>query len=295
MAAAGSSRRLQIAIICGGPIGQRSESLANARMLALLLSQAGHAPTLLDAAESSLAALEAPGIELCHVALADDGRWHRRLEARGIAHTGSSAEGVEIAASRAAARTFLMRFDVATPGFVLLRSCVSPLEAVARVASLGYPLLVRPDSRQQGGVRVLRNADELSQTLPELFRDTDRILVERMLCGRAYSIVLQGEQALPLVPSRVVDEDACGEPTDHERRRMEHVASMAAIALGLSGLVQVEVVLDHQGRPWVLEVNPSPSIVEGSVTARAAAAARLPLADLCQWMVQDCLMAESLR
>jgi D-alanine-D-alanine ligase len=266
-------------------------------MLALLLSQAGHAPTLLDSAESSLAALESPGIELCHVTVADDGQWHRRLEARGIAHTGSSAEGIELAASRAAARQFLMRFDVPTPGFVLLRSCVSPLEAVARVASLGYPLLVRADGRQCSGVRVLKNADELSQSLPELFRDTDRILVERMLRGQAWSIVLQGEQALPPVPSHVVDEETSEQQplNDLGRRRLEHAASMAAVALGLSGLVQVEAVLDYQGRPWVLEVNPSPSIVEGSVAARAAAAARLPLGELCQWMVQDCLMAESMR
>jgi D-alanine-D-alanine ligase-like ATP-grasp enzyme len=98
------------------------------------------------------------------------------------------------------------------------------------------------------------------------------------------------------VPARVVDEETSAQPlSDLDRRRLEHAASMAAVALGLSGLVQVETVLDHQGRPWVLEVNPSPSILEGSVAARAAAAARLPLAELCQWMVQECWMAESLR
>lgn len=179
----------------------------------------------------------------------------------------------------------------------MLRSSVSPLEAVARVASLRYPLIVRPDDRRLSGARLVRNADELTDTLHTLFQDANRVICERCLAGQAYSIILQGDHALPPVPSHLEGFDHCTTRAldDHHRQQLQHVASMAGAALGLSGLVQLEVILDEQGRPWVLEANPLPLLAEGSPAATAASLAGQSLAELCQWMVSDCLMAESLR
>lgn len=291
-------RTFQVAIVCGGHGPQRGESLASARALASELARCGHLPTLIDSAEMSPEAIEWPAYQICHVGIADDGEWHRRLQGRGIVHTGSSAEAVEIAASRASARQFLLRFDVPTPQFVLLRNSVSPVEAVARVASLGYPLLIRSDDRRVSHTRVVRSPDELLETLRELFPATPRVICERSLQGRAYSVVLQGEVVLPPVPTALpgdVSHSATQELSTHERQLLGHVASMTGVALGMSGLVQVEVVIDKHGRPWVLEANPLPALTEESVVARAAAAAGLSLAELCQWLVQDCLMVESFR
>jgi D-alanine-D-alanine ligase-like ATP-grasp enzyme len=132
-----------------------------------------------------------------------------------------------------------------------------------------------------------------------LFRDADRVMCERHLPGRAFSIILQGEQVLPPVCSNLMNQEnavsADASLTAQERHLLEYVASMAGVALGVSGLAQVEVVLDDRGRAWVLEVNPQPCLKEDSAAHRAAKQAGLSYADLCQWMVQDCLLAESLR
>lgn len=293
-----TQRSVHIAIVCGGVGTARNESLASARAIELQLAHLGYPATLIDTQEVAPEAIEWPAYQLCHIACADDGRLHRHLQGRGVLHTGSSAEAVELAASRTGARQFLLRFDVPTPAFVMLRDCVSPLEAVARVASLRYPLVVRPDDRQLSGARLVRNADELTDTLHTLFRDTSRVMCERLLPGRAYSIILQGEHALPPVPSHLEGiESPLPTPalTETQSRQLQHVASMAGIALGMSGLVQVEVVLDEQGRSWVLEVNPLPALTEASPAALAAARDGLSLSELCQWMVSDCLLSESLR
>jgi len=287
-----------VAIVCGGHGPQRSESLASAQALASELARYGHLPTLIDSAEMPPEAIEWPAYQVCHVGIADDGEWHRRLQGRGILHTGSSAEAIELSASRATARQYLLRFNVPTPQFVLLRNSVLPVEAVARVASLRYPLLVRSDDRRDGHVRVVRCANELVETLREIFPTTPRVICERLLSGRAYAVVLQGEQVLPPAPVALPGEDAPAtlhEPTMPARQLLGHVASMTGVALGMSGLVQVEVVIDNHGRPWVLEANPLPALTEDSVVALAAAKAGLSLAELCQWLVQDCLLMESFR
>lgn len=292
------SRTLQVAIVCGGQGSTRPDSLASARSIALELARLGHLPKLIDTEQVSPEAIAWPDFHLCHVALADDGRYHRYLQGRGVPHTGSSAEAIEYSASRTGARQFFLRFDVPTPAFVLLRRSVSPLEAVARVASLGYPLIVRPDDRRLTSARLVRNADELADAVFSSFEDADRLMCERYLSGRAYSVVLLGEQTLSPVPSRlegVPSADGAARLSPAESQQLQHAASIAGIALGVSGLAQVEAVLDDQGRTWVLEVSPLPSLADNSCAVQAAAEAGMSLSDLCQWMVSDCLLAESLR
>ncbi|HTN74898.1 MAG TPA: hypothetical protein VL096_06610 [Pirellulaceae bacterium] len=298
-------RGLRIAVLHGGIGAFRSESLASGRSIALSLVQSGHLATLIDAAEAPLDSIEWPAYDVCCVAMpADlDAAWQKRLEMLDIPHTGSGTEACQLAASRSSARQSFLRFFVPTPAFVVLRRCVSPAEAAARVASLGYPLLVRPDHPQAGSnAKFVRNAEELSAALATSFADDDRVLCERFLRGREFAITLLGERPLPPVELPLPGEAGAQPPahtesqlTEHEKNLLEHTALLAAGAIGAAGLVQVDLVLDHNNRPWVLEVNTAPSLSETSPAARAAAKVGLSLNDLCQWMVQDCLVVESLR
>lgn len=301
MGSISSSRPLSVAIICGGGGTQRGASLANGRAIALALAQAGHRPALINTGEMAFEAVEWTGYDIAwftvHAVTGDGDCWQSRLENLGVPHTGSSAEACQAAASRSMARQYFLRFDVPTPAYVLLRRGVSIHDALARVASLGYPLILQGDvpagdDRKQ----IVRHADELRDALTAWFagaavgRD-DRVLCERLLSGRAYAVTLRGERVLPPV---ALDGEAAA-LSSNDRHVLEQVAQLASLALGTSGIVRVDVVLDKAGRPIVLDVNPFPSLVEQSVAARAAAAVGLTTVDLCQWMVHDSLVLESLR
>lgn len=297
-------RSLRVAVLHGGEGALRGESLRSGQQIASSLVQAGHVATLIDLAGLSPDAVAWPAYDVYCVAIPSDvdARWQKRLESLALPYTGSSAEACQLAASRSAARQSFLRFFVPTPAFVVLCRYVRPAEAAARVASLGYPLLVRPDHPQAGmGAKFVNNAEELATTLAQCFQHDDRVLVERFLRGREFAVTLLGERALSPVevplPGATEQTTAPSEDalTARERQLLEHTALLAAGAIGAAGLVQVDLVLDQNGRPWVLEVNPSPALSETSPVGRAAAKAGLSMNDLCQWMVQDCLVAESLR
>jgi D-alanine-D-alanine ligase len=51
----------------------------------------------------------------------------------------------------------------------------------------------------------------------------------------------------------------------------------------------VDVRLDADLRPWVLEVNTLPGMTDHSMAPKAAAQAGLDMPALCDWMIRDAL------
>ena len=66
----------------------------------------------------------------------------------------------------------------------------------------------------------------------------------------------------------------------------------AVEAIGCSGLARVDLMLDTQGRAWLLEVNTVPGLTEHSLAPKAAARAGSTMSDLCCWMLHEALAAE---
>ena len=129
-------------------------------------------------------------------------------------------------------------------------------------------------------------------------------LVERYVAGMdvAVSVVDQGEgpQALPaveIVPRNGVYDYAArytaGLTTWHAPARLDpavaavvaETAITAHAALGLRDLSRVDMIVDPQGRPHVLEVNVSPGMTETSLLPLAVQAANLDFGKLLSTLV----------
>ena len=75
--------------------------------------------------------------------------------------------------------------------------------------------------------------------------------------------------------------------------RLQAIAVAAAAALGTDGLVRVDLMLDRNERPWVLEVNSVPGLTSHSLAPMAAAREGIEFPALCHWMLQDALCKAS--
>ena len=64
-------------------------------------------------------------------------------------------------------------------------------------------------------------------------------------------------------------------------------AATAAEALHLRDLTRVDLIVDTNDRPWVLEVNVSPGMTETSLVPMAAQAQGLSLGDLCDSVLRS--------
>ena len=69
------------------------------------------------------------------------------------------------------------------------------------------------------------------------------------------------------------------------RAAASDAAARAFTELGCSGMARVDIIVDAEGTPWVLEVNTVPGLTELSLLPDAARAAGISFDELCQRLV----------
>jgi D-alanine-D-alanine ligase len=72
---------------------------------------------------------------------------------------------------------------------------------------------------------------------------------------------------------------------DEVTARCRETAMQAWAALHLRDVTRVDMIVDAQGAPWVLEVNVAPGMTETSLLPMGAAAAGMDFKDLCDAII----------
>jgi D-alanine-D-alanine ligase len=306
---------LRIAVLAGGDSAERGISLKSGRSVEEALLSAGHDIVLIDPAETDLERARWEGIDACLIVLhggaGEDGRIQRRLEGWGVAYTGSGPAASRLAMSKSASKKCFGRHGVPTCPCALLRATDTHESMAARAAPLGYPLVIKPDSEGSSlGLSVIETPAGLSAAAACCFQFGELALAEPLIRGREFTVAILGREALPILEilpaQRLFDYEAKYARTDtrysfdlglppSDVAMLEQVAVRAAEALGTSGLVRVDVMVDAAGQPWVLEVNTVPGLTGRSLAPLAAVQAGLNLTALGEWMVRDCLALEVAR
>ncbi len=304
-----SRRSWSVAVLAGGESHERAVSLASGAQVAPALESAGHRVELFDPAEIDLVDIPWHRFDVCFLALhggaGEDGRVQQQLERLRIPYTGSGPLASHLAMSKSASKERFFLSRVPTLAYLLFH-VTDPIEDVAEgVSHLGYPLVIKPDSQGSSlGVGFAESTAELARRVTESSRYDSYLLAERWIDGREFTVTILGRDPLPILeiatPRGLFDYEAkynCG--TTEFRfdtgldfgvtSRVEDAALGAAAALNTSGLVRVDVMLDRQSQPWVLEVNTIPGLTATSMAPKAAARAGLSLAHLCEWMIEDAI------
>ena len=290
--------KLKITVMLGGPSAEREVSLRSGASVAGALRSVGHDVSELDPKEAGWRL--APGTEVVFLALhgtyGEDGTVQSELEKLRVPYTGCDS-----AASRIGFDKALTKQRCAAAGVPTARSMV--LESVKTPWPMGWnpPLVLKPV--RQGSSVGLQFVDRVEQwpgALAESLRHDTEVLMEEKILGRECTVGILGDRALPIVEVRpksgVYDyrtkysvgatEYFCPAPFDEATtRRVQEVALEAFRAIGGRDYSRVDVMVRSNGEPVVLEVNTLPGMTETSLLPKAAAAAGIPYAELCQRMV----------
>ena len=178
-----------------------------------------------------------------------------------------------------------------------------PNQITMSIEKLGYPLVIKPDAQGSSlGVELVRGADELANILSSNSCFGWPLLAEQYIAGREFTVTLLGRR--PLGPLEITgckgifDYDAkySGNTTEFHApsdlrpitlEELQSAAVRAGTALDTSGMVRVDLILDREGRAWVLEVNTLPGMTTKSLAPRAARQIGWEMSDLCDWMLRD--------
>jgi D-alanine-D-alanine ligase len=150
------------------------------------------------------------------------------------------------------------------------------------------------------GLQFVERVADWNAALTEAFRHDTHVLLEERILGPEATVGILGDEALPVVEIRPkqgaydyrnkytvgATEYFCPAPFDASATARIQAAGLGAFrAIGGRDYARVDVMVRADGQPVVLEVNTLPGMTETSLLPKAAAAAGLSYADLCQRMV----------
>ncbi len=232
-----------------------------------------------------------------HGGSGEDGTLQALLDLSSLPYAGSRRLGCTLAMDKEVTKRLLRGAGIPTPDWL-----VGPLALDHVVGELGLPVIVKPPSGGSTlGLTLAHDLAELDAGVEESLRYEERVLFERYVPGRELTVAIVGEDALPvgeIIPAHELFDYECkyqpglaekifpADIPDETASRLQALALEAHRVLFLRDFSRVDFVLDGEGRPWCLEANALPGLTANSLLPRAAAAAGIPFAELCERIVQ---------
>ncbi len=293
------SGKLKITVMLGGPSAEREVSLRSGAAVAKALRSLGHEVHELDPHDESWGL--PPKTDVVFLALhgtyGEDGTVQRRLDELGALYTGCDAEASCIAFDKVLTKQRCEAAGVPTAPFLVVNSAGAsfPLK-------FQPPLVVKPVRQGSSvGLQFVERSGDWPGALAEALKFDSEVLVEEKIVGREATVGILGGEPLPIVEVRPKagsydygnkytagrTEYFC--PADFDAattRRIKDAALGAFRAVGGRDYARVDVMVRPDGAPVVLEVNTLPGMTETSLLPKAAAAAGMNYAQLCQRMVE---------
>jgi D-alanine-D-alanine ligase len=292
-------QQLKIVVMLGGPSAEREVSLRSGAAVARALRSLDHEVHELDPHNGSWSL--PPKTDVVFLALhgtyGEDGTVQRRLDELGAVYTGCDAESSRIAFDKVLTKKRCVGAGVPTAEFLVVNSGKTPLPKGWRP-----PLVVKPVRQGSSvGLEFVEQAGDWPKALAEALKYDSEVLVEEKIAGREITVGILGGAPLPVVEVRPRTGSydyknkytkGCTEyfcPADFDAattKRVQTAALGAFRAVGGRDYARVDAMVRANGDPVVLEVNTLPGMTETSLLPKAAAAAGLNYAQLCQRMVE---------
>jgi D-alanine-D-alanine ligase len=291
-------KALNITVMLGGPSAEREVSLRSGAEVAKALRSLGHRVQEVDPRDERWQL--PPGTDVVFLALhgtyGEDGTVQRRLEELGAIYTGCGPEASRVGFDKFLTKQRCVAVGVPTASFLLI-------ESASASWPMGWdpPVVLKPVRQGSSvGLQFVERVSDWNKALAEVMRFDCQVLMEEKIAGRECTVGILADKPLPLVEVRpksgIYDYQTkysagatdylCPAAFDEATAARIQSAGLSAFkAIGGRDYSRVDVIVRPTGEPVVLEVNTLPGMTETSLLPKAAAAAGIGYAELCQRMV----------
>lgn len=287
----------KVAVLLGGKSAEREVSLMSGAAVLEALRSRGIDAHGFDPAQRPLEDLLREGFARAFIALhgryGEDGTVQGALELLNIPYTGSGVMASALAMDKWRTKLVWQAVGIPTPRFEML-TAASDFAAV--VAKLGLPIIVKP-SREGStiGLTKVTQGDQLEAAFHLAVKHDAMVLAEQFMSGSELTASILGDTALPLIriaaASGLYDYHAkyfaddtqyfCPSGLPQAQEQVLQTLSLRAFQIvGCSGWGRVDIMLDQNGAPHLLEVNTSPGMTSHSLVPMAAKVHGLAFPDL---------------
>ncbi len=300
----------RIGVLMGGPSSEREISLKSGKAVYEALNGSGFDVIAIDIKtddiKENIRLIKSSRISCAFLALhghfGEDGKIQGILDILNIPYTGSGALASRLAMDKISARQIFSLHGINVPRYKTIDRC-----SYSRISwnignKLSFPVVVKPSAHGSSiGLSIVNRIEDLDRAIGLAFGFDEKVLIEEYVPGREMTVGVLDDRALPVVEivpkNKVFDYEAKYKagmtdyivPAQLESEVISSVQDTALLAhrlLGCSGCSRVDVILDSNNTPFVLEVNTIPGFTETSLLPKAAKAEGLEFSELCLKLIK---------
>lgn len=298
----------RVAVARGGRSLEREVSLRSGQRAADALAQLGYEVTEVDPDRHFVRRIRELDPAFVFVAMhgrgGEDGTLQDLLEILGVPYTGSDVHASGRCLDKHSFKQLIQAQGLATPEWHSFnREAFSEFGAADSLdqlaAQLGFPFVLKPARQGSSlGIKFVETPEEFSPAIVGALGYDERVLIERYVEGRELAVSVLGPADAPdVLPIIEIETDEPfytfrahydpGAATMREaelepglRERVKQAAADAYSAAGCRDLGRVDIILDADGVPQILEINTIPGLTETGPMRYAAQAAGMDFTEL---------------
>ncbi|MGI9301176.1 MAG: D-alanine--D-alanine ligase [Gammaproteobacteria bacterium] len=293
----------RVAVLMGGTSGEREVSLMSGEAVLNGLRARGIDAHGIDAQPDVVHALMAGEFDRVFIALhgrrGEDGVIQGALDMLGLPYTGSGVLGSALCMDKVVSKQLWRSAGLPTPAYAVLDDDYRPGQIAQTV---GVPLIVKPAHEGSSlGMSKVSHLQELGDAVREARRYDGPVIAERWVESRELTFSILGDEVLPGIwietPRVFYDYVAKYKADDtvyhcpiglpaSEEKALQSLARRAFDVSQASGWGRVDLLLDADGEPWLIDINTVPGMTSHSLVPKAAAAAGIDFETLV-WRILE--------
>ena len=300
----------RVAVLMGGTSAEREISLMSGNAVHQALVDTGVDAFKLDIrgnAIKQLQTLKADRVfNVLHGRGGEDGQLQAVMDLLGIKYTGSDVGASALAMNKLLTKRVLRGSGLPTPDFQVINSeedCKKSLN------ELGLPVFVKPNLEGSSiGMTAVTKAEELMPAYKKA-KQFGAVFVEKCIIGPEYTAGFLGDQVLPLIkletPRKFYDYEAkyfsddtiytCPSGLNEETASIINKLVTETIKVtGAKHWGRVDIMLDENAQPFIIEINTVPGMTDHSLVPMAAKQAGLNMSELVLKILELSLKGENL-
>ena len=300
----------RVAVLMGGTSAEREISLMSGNAVYKALINEGVDAFKLDVKDNvidKLQKLKADRVfNILHGRSGEDGKLQAVMDLLGISYTGSDVSASALAMNKLLTKRVLRGSGLPTPEFQVINSaedCKKLLE------ELGLPVFVKPNLEGSSiGITAVTKAEELISAWKKA-RQFGEVFAERYIIGSEYSAGFLGDQILPLIKIETTrefydyeakyfsDDTIYTCPCGLNEKITSIINKLVAETIKVTGVKnwgRVDIMLDQDAQPFIIEINTVPGMTDHSLVPMAAKQVGLNMSELVLKILELSLKGENI-
>lgn len=319
----------RIAVLMGGASSEREISMRSGKAVFKALQELGYNAMGIDISTGDIQSSELSNskshIIACHpatlcnllkdkmveVALialhggyGENGGIQGLLEVMGISYAGSSILASALAMDKETSKKVFIYHGIPVPQFAIITSSDLTTHN-PELAGFEMPWVIKPATEGSSiGISIVKDKPSAMEAIKNALTFGQRVLIEKHISGKEIHVGILNNTVLGSVEVRPKLEFYSYEakyteglteyilPPDIQTEileKAENTALSAHKALGCKGVTRVDLLVDSQNNPFVLEVNTIPGMTETSLIPKIARHTGMDFKRLVQEILRDAI------